>query len=72
MYGLHSEAIKSHAIPKTKLFELANGNVELVGFAFEFSTVTASWMKPAKHFQAEIILGSAISEPLIITEKTRA
>ena len=66
MYGLHNEAIKSHAIPKTKLFELANGNAELVGFAFEPNTASESWMVPAKHFQAEIFLGSAINEPLSI------
>lgn len=66
LYGLHNEAIKSHAIPKTKLFELAGGNVELVGFAVESPTASESWVVPAKHFQAEIIQGSAINKPLSI------
>jgi hypothetical protein len=67
LYGLHSEAIKLTAIPKSQLMELANGNESLMGFAFQFPTNCMSWEMPAKHFQAELLIGYAIKEPLKAT-----
>jgi hypothetical protein len=68
LYGLHSEAVKLIAIPKSHLLALANGDESLMGFAFQFQTNCMSWETPAKHFQAELIIGHAIKKPLKATE----
>ncbi len=69
LYGLHTEAIKSLAIPRTKLLELANGTKELIGFAFQYPSKCKSWEAPAKHYMAELFMGKAINEPLNATEE---
>jgi hypothetical protein len=69
LYGLHNEAIKVTAIPKSQLMDLANGDKNLIGFAFQFPTNCISWEVPAKHYRAELFVGHSIKEPLKPTEE---
>ncbi len=64
LYGLHNEAIKVKAIPKTQLLDLSDGNAEMLGFAFQLPSLAASWEHPFEHYRAESVLGKAIHQPV--------
>jgi hypothetical protein len=69
LYGLHNEASKLTAIPKSQLMDLANGDKTLIGFAFQSPTICMSWEIPAKHYQAEVFVGHAIKKTLKPTKE---
>jgi hypothetical protein len=66
LFGLHHEAVKINAIPKTHLLALANGDKTLIGFAYQYPTNCKSWVIPGKHFMAELWLGKAITRSISI------
>lgn len=64
LYGLHNAAIEIKCIGKSDLMKLSGGLPKLIGFAFQFPTNCESWMIPAKHYKAELMIGKAITKPL--------
>jgi len=61
LFGLHHAATKITTIPKLKLLALADGDRELIGFAYQPPTRCTSWEIPSEHYKAEVILGRAIT-----------
>ena len=64
LYGLCNEAKRQRPISSMTLLGLANGNPELIGFAFQMPTSCESWIIPAEHYLAEIRVGNAIKVSL--------
>lgn len=60
LFRLHIESIKIKCIPKAELFSLANGNKDIVGFAYQYPTECDSWRIPGRHFKLEFFAGKAI------------
>jgi hypothetical protein len=52
--------LKIKYIAKTELFELAGGNKDIIGFAYQFPTQCESWSIPGHHFKLELFIRKAI------------
>lgn len=61
LFGLHAAAARITTIPKVKLMALADGDKELIGFAFQPPTKCISWEIPFEHYKAELTIGRAIT-----------
>lgn len=61
LFGLHFAATRITIVPKVKLMALADGDRELIGFAFQPPTKCTSWAIPFEHYKAELTIGRAIT-----------